>query len=79
MDPYVFMICAAAAVVLIGCILIGFDHHLEKKRDDEMKYFIRCEMTPVIKETVKSVLSDGMDLIPEKLSEIRKDMEGGEV
>ena len=78
MDPYGFLMCTAGVLLLLGVILISFDHHLTKRNDDDMKYFLRYEMTPVIKDVVRDILSEGMDMIPEKLSEIRKNVEGGE-
>lgn len=81
---FIFAAYAAVLVFLVGIALIKFFVHtmdkVYRKQRLEDGFFINGELIPHLKDAFGEAMEDamdyGFDVIPEKLKEVRKEMEG---
>lgn len=77
MDIYLVLLFAAGLLLIVGGSLIGLHHKLRRKRDMEMVLWLTDEVIPDAKKTILRTLTEGMDMIPEKIAETKAKIESG--
>ena len=65
----------AFLVILAGVIFIGLNHVLKLQRMRDLQAFLSTEMTGRLREAIMDLMVGGMDLIPEKLMEAKKELD----
>jgi uncharacterized membrane protein YkvI len=65
----------AFLVAVVGMIFIALNNNLKTQRMKEWQTFLSTEMTGRIREAVMDLMVNGMDLIPEKLLEAKKELD----
>lgn len=65
----------AFLVAVVGVIFICLNNTLKTQRMKEWQTFLSTEMTGRIREAVMDLMVNGMDLIPEKLLEAKKELD----
>lgn len=62
-------------VILAGVIFIGLHHVLKLQRMKDLQTFLSTEMTGRLRSAVMDLMVSGMDIIPEKLLEAKKELD----
>ena len=65
----------AGVVLVVGAILLVIDHFLQKRRTLQFEMFVDVDLMPRIKAMVVEAISDSMDILPEKILEVKKNIE----
>lgn len=65
----------AFLVAVVGMIFIALNNTLKTQRMKEWQNFLSTEMTGRIREAIMDLMVNGMDLIPEKLLEAKKELD----
>ena len=65
----------AFLVILAGVIFIGLNHVLKLQRMRDLQAFLSTEMTGRLREAIMDLMVGGMDLIPKKLMEAKKELD----
>lgn len=65
----------AFLVAFVGMMFITLNNTLKTQRMKEWQTFLSTEMTGRIREAVMDLMVNGMDLIPEKLLEAKKELD----
>lgn len=78
MNYYIFAAYVAGLILIIGLILITIEHHFQRKQSNGLAYFVTNDMIQEAKKAAKEVISESMDIIPEKLANLRNSMEENE-
>ncbi len=78
MNYYIFAAYIAGLILIVGLILMLFEHHFQRKQSNGLAYFMTNDMIQEAKKAVKEVISESMDAMPEKLAKLRNDIEENE-
>ena len=62
-------------VILAGVIFIGLNHVLKLQRMKDLQNFLSTEMTGRLRNAIMDLMIGGMDIIPEKLLEAKKELD----
>lgn len=62
-------------VILAGVIFIGLNHVLKLQRMKDLQNFLSTEMTGRLRNAIMDLMINGMDIIPEKLLEAKKELD----
>lgn len=62
-------------VILAGVIFIGLHHVLKLQRMKDLQTFLSTEMTGRLRGAIMDLMVSGMDMIPEKLLEAKKELD----
>lgn len=62
-------------VILAGVIFIGLHHVLKLQRMKDLQTFLSTEMTGRLRNAIMDLMIGGMDIIPEKLLEAKKELD----
>ena len=62
-------------VILAGVIFIGLNHVLKLQRMKDLQTFLSTEMTGRLRNAIMDLMIAGMDIIPEKLLDAKKELD----
>lgn len=62
-------------VILAGVIFIGLNHVLKLQRMKDLQTFLSTEMTGRLRNAIMDLMISGMDIIPEKLLDAKKELD----
>jgi len=78
MNYYIFAAYIAGLILIVGLILMLLEHHFQRKQSNGLAYFITNDMIQEANKVLNEVISNSMDMIPEKLVKLRNSMEENE-
>ena len=62
-------------VILAGATFIGLNHVLKLQRMKDLQTFLSTEMTGRLRNAIMDLMISGMDIIPEKLLDAKKELD----
>lgn len=77
MNWYIFAAYTAGLALMVGIILLSIWYALEKKRDKKRFDFFNSDVATQMAVILLDAIEAGMDMIPEKLKDIKQEMEDG--
>ena len=76
-QPYILIGLTFLLSLLTGLILLAVWHKMKLKQQNKMKAFLARDLIYKVKKVVTEGLMESMDLMPEKIMEVKRTIDEG--
>lgn len=76
-EPYILIGLSGLLFLVVGLILLFVWNRMKMRQQGKMKAFLSRDLLLRVKGAVLEALSEGMDLMPEKIMEVKRTIDEG--